>query len=72
VNVPAKSPSVWRVVVIAGTGAVLASAMTPAFAAPTRVKKTAVEKKHPPVTVSKGGGGNARWVEWAISATLRP
>ena len=20
----------------------------------------------------KGGGGNARWVEWAISATLRP
>ena len=72
-NVPGKSPSHWRVVVIAGAGAVLVSAVTPAFAAQPRPKKAAVEKKRPPVTVSKGGGGSgSHWVEWAISATLRP
>ena len=72
-NVPGKSPSVWRVVAIAGAGAVLASAMTPAAQAVTPAKKVAVAKKRPAATASKAaGGGGPQSLDWAISATLRP
>jgi hypothetical protein len=73
VNVPRKSPSVWRVVVIAGAGAVLTSAMTPAAQAVTPIKKTAVAKKRPVTRAPKGGGGGGpQSLEWAINAILRP
>jgi len=73
VNVPGKSPSVWRVVVIAGASAVLASAMTPAAQAVTPVKKAPVAKKRPVTRVPKGGGGGGpQSLEWAINAILRP
>ena len=59
-NVPGKSPSHWRVVVIAGAGAVLVSAVTPAFAAPPRPKKAAVEKKRPrPSPKAAAGAGRS-------------
>jgi cation diffusion facilitator CzcD-associated flavoprotein CzcO len=73
VNVPGKSPSVWRVVVIVGAGAVLASAMTPAAQAVTRAKKVTVAKKRPAATASKAaGGGGPQGLDWAINAPLRP
>jgi hypothetical protein len=73
VNVPGKSPSVWRVVVIAGAGAVLASAMTPAAQAATPAKKAALAKRRPVTNAPKGGGGGGpQSLEWAIHAMLRP
>lgn len=72
-NVPGKFPSVWRVVVIAGAGAVLASAVTPAAQAVTPIKKVAVVKKRPVTTPQKGaGGGGPQSLDWAINGTLRP
>lgn len=70
-NVPGKSPSVWRVVVIAGAGAVLASAMTPAFAA-APARKSAIARKRAAATASRGGGAGPPSLEWTISAMLRP
>ena len=71
-NVPGKSPSVWRVVAIAGAGAVLASAMTPAAQAVTPAKKVSVAKKRPAATSKPAGGGGPQSLDWAINATLRP
>jgi hypothetical protein len=74
VNVPGKSPSIWRVVVNAGAGAVLASAMTPVAHAAAPIKTTAVAKKRPATRTPKGGGGGGgpQSLEWAINAMLRP
>ena len=73
VNVPGKSPSVWRVVVIAAVSAVLTSAMTPAAQAVAPVKKVAAAKKRPVTTAPKGGGGGGpQSLDWAINAMLRP
>jgi hypothetical protein len=76
VNVPGKSPSVWRVVVIAGAGAVLASAMTPAFAA-RPLGKMSAPKKHRseiarPARSPAGGNSGRMSFEWAITSVLRP
>jgi hypothetical protein len=71
-----KSPSIWCVVVIAGAGAVLASAVTPAVAAQPS-GKTNVAKKHASDTAraprAAPAGGTARIsLEWAITSGLRP
>ena len=72
-NVPGlKSPSPWRVVVIAGAVAVLSSAMTPACAAaaPTRpvvVKKPIAKPERP-----HGGASGPHSLEWTITTSLRP
>ena len=78
-NAPGKSPSVWRVVVIAGSFAVLASAMTPASAAPNRPKETAAKKQAkvtPAPARLTGGGGGAHAgplsLEWRAADNLRP
>jgi hypothetical protein len=82
VNVAGKSPSPVRVAVIAGAFAVLASAVTPAYAA-APAGKVLVGKKRPPAprstpapgngSSSKGGGtGGPVSLDWTISATLRP
>ena len=72
-NVPGKSPSAWRVVVTAGVFTVLASAVTPASAAPP-VKRAHPAKKQPQAASQGGGGGSGgrAWLEWAITASLRP
>jgi hypothetical protein len=72
---PGKSPSVWRVGVIAGAFAVLACAVTPAVAAPHRTKETVKKPARTttqPARPSKEGSGGSLSLEWTISATLRP
>lgn len=71
-NVPGKSPSVRRVAVIAGAFTVLASAVTPASAAPQRAKPAATKKQGSRVPVACGGRTGPASLEWAISAPLRP
>lgn len=77
-NAPGKSPSVRRVVVIAGAAAALASAMTPVSAAsPLRPKPALTGKGHSPVTAKHrrgvaGGGSGLLSFQWAITSMLRP
>jgi hypothetical protein len=70
VNAEAKSPSVLRVVVIAGATAVLASAVTPVHAAPAHQKRTFLVRK-PPSLPRRGGAGPVL-LEWMTRASLRP
>jgi len=79
VNTPGKSPSDWRVVVIAGAVAVLASAMTPDPAAaanrpkPSAVKKQPKTTSAPPRPDSRGGGhAGPLSLEWRAAEALRP
>jgi hypothetical protein len=70
VNAQAKSPSVLRVVVIAGATAVLASAVTPASAASAHSKRAVpAPKPQPPST---GGSSGPISLQWMIGAPLRP
>ena len=77
-NVPGRSPSPWRVVVISGAFAVFASAMTPAFAAEPLKHKAAAGKHWRKPALAKrlgntaGGGSGNLSLEWTISAMLRP
>jgi hypothetical protein len=68
--VPGKSPSHWRVVVIAGAGAVLVSAMTPVHAAAPDNK--AVAKKRPAPALSQKGHEGPPSFRWVVGAALRP
>ncbi|MEO8453847.1 MAG: hypothetical protein ABI454_01690 [Sphingomicrobium sp.] len=73
---PGKFPSVWRVVVIAGAGAVLTTAMTPAFAG-RPLAKPSMTKKHPSdigraARPAAGGNSGRMSLEWAITSVLRP
>ena len=74
-----KSPSDWRVVVIAGAFAVLTSAMTPDRAAAANHPKASTVKKPaettaPPRPQTRGGGGPAGplSLEWRAAEALRP
>ena len=72
----AKSPSVLRVVVIAGAFAVLASAVTPAYAAPPHAKHEPAKKPRivqPVGQPSSGSGGSSGpfSIEWMITAPMR-
>lgn len=73
-----RSPSPWRVAVITGAIAVLASAMTPASAAQWPNKKTAVGKQWRKPALAKrlantaGGGSGMLSLDWMITAMLRP
>ena len=69
-NAPVKSPS-RRVAVIAGAIAVLASAMTPATAAPPREKPRPTKKQHTEHRTA-GGGATALSLERMIIAALQP
>ena len=81
-NVLGKSPSPMRVVVIAGAVALLASAVTPAYAAAPAGKDRVAKKRLPAPapaprrdrTNTDGGGGGSGPIslEWTVSATLRP
>ena len=77
-NAPGKSPSVWRVAVIAGAGALFASAMTPAYSAAPPAKLVATKKKAPdlgkaPPPASRGGGPvSPISLQWMLGAGLRP
>ena len=69
-NAQAKTPSVLRVVVIAGAAAVLASAVTPASAASVHAKHTARAPRPSPLAT---GGASGRFsLLWMIHAPLRP
>ena len=70
-NTPPKSPSQRRAVVIAGAFAVLASAVTPVFAAVPREKAHFTKKPATPAR-SHGGSGGAFSLERTITAVLRP
>lgn len=71
-NTPEKSPSHRRVVVIAGAWAVLASAVTPVFAAPLREKAHLTKKPAASARSRGGGGGEAFSLERMITAVMRP
>ena len=71
-NVPGKSPSAWRLAVIAGAIAVLAPAMTPVWASHLSRKAAAVVKKKPAPPHLGGGGSGLLSLEWAIGAVFRP
>lgn len=70
-NTPPKSLSQRRVVVIAGAFAVLASAMTPAWAAVMR-EKAHMARKPAAASHRYGRGGGPFSVGWAFTAQLRP
>jgi hypothetical protein len=75
VNAPGKSPSVRRVVVIAGALTLLASAMTPAIAGQQHVKAVAAKKHNPPAPRPQSSGGSGAGplsLEWSIASSLRP
>jgi hypothetical protein len=72
VNVPGKSPSHRRVVVIAGAFVLLASAMTPASAAGPQAKAGPAKKRPPRVSPHGGSSSGPFSLEWAITAALRP
>jgi len=76
-SAPGKSPSVWRVAVIAGAGALFASEMTPAHSAAMPGKQVAAKKKAAdPRQQSQQGRGGATAsplsLQWIMSAGLRP
>lgn len=78
-NAPGKSPSVWRVAVIAGAGAFFASAMTPAHSAAMPAKLVAAKKKSPDAGKAAqqpagrtGGATNPFSLQWMMGASLRP
>ena len=75
-SAPGKSPSVWRVAVIAGAGAFFASAMTPAHSAampskPPIAKKKGADAARQPANRS-GGATNPLSLQWMMGASLRP
>lgn len=71
-NTPSKSPSQRRAVVIAGAWVVLASAVTPVFAAPPREQVHAAKKTAAPAHSRGGGSGGAFSLERTITSVLRP
>ena len=78
-NAPGKSPSGRRVVVIAGATCLLALAVTPVSAAPSKVKETTAKKqaRAQGLRVRAGGGGGGGQtgplsLEWRASESLRP
>jgi hypothetical protein len=74
--VSGRSPSPWRVVVISGAIAVLASAMTPVYgAAPAKKSPLAKQwKQERTKRLGNIGGGSLGMLslQWTISAMLRP
>jgi hypothetical protein len=74
VNVPGKSPSVWRLrlAVVTGAIAVLAPVMTPVCAAHSNKKATAAIRKKPVPPHPAGGGSGLLSLEWTIGAMFRP
>jgi hypothetical protein len=77
-SAPGKSPSVWRVVAIAGAGVLFASAMAPARAAAMPAKPVLAKKKLPdlvrPQQPAGRGGGSASplSLQWMMGSGLRP
>ena len=65
--------SLWHSMIIAVAGAVLATAVTPAAAAPSP-KPTAkkVVSPVPKKVVVRGSGGGWALLDWSIFASLRP
>ena len=65
--------SLWHSMIIAVAGAVLATAVTPASAAPT--SKPIVKKHVSPVlkkVVVRGSGRGSALLDWSVFASLRP
>ena len=65
--------SLWHSMLIAVAGAVLATAVTPASAAPAQkpIAKRVVLPAPKKVVVHGSGGGSALF-NWSVSASLRP
>jgi hypothetical protein len=75
-SAPGKSPSFWRVAVVAGAGALFASAMTPAHAAAIPAKPVPAKKKdsaRQQQQQSRGGASASPLsLQWMMGASLRP
>ena len=72
-----KSPSALHVAVISGAIAVLASAMTPVYAAPPAKKLSTSKHWRKPLEgkargKTTGGGSGMVSLEWTITGMLRP